>query len=357
MDYRDLRKIHYMCFNGESGYIPLAVKAGGGSPSEYTLWDGMNNPQKTIDHFLSANENSMKIRSDWVPVIESNFLESLIPSLFGAQVYQSPGGLVDVRAFIDDISDTVKMQADDLMTGQTEDALLHLRYLREHPIENVKVLMSRFASPLDYAVMMRGGNFYLDMMTDPELAKEFMAKIADVTIRTIRLFKSEMKEADDTQVTIRGFHFPGIRLTGDAVVNLSPVMIRDFMYPLYSRFAEEFGSVMLHYCTSPAPAGHVLPALADCPGIRCVDNWHGYNTFFNKNREGILQDRISVCTDLSLDQLGDIHGLLTGDPFFSAVPRKGGRGIAATVVAEDIESGQDLFDRWTDYFASGRSAD
>jgi len=61
--------------------------------------------------------------------------------------------------------------------------------------------MTRFMSPLVYAVVMRGGDFYLDLLVEPEKSVAFMNKIADVTIKTIKRFKDELQEDYLEQVT------------------------------------------------------------------------------------------------------------------------------------------------------------
>ncbi|MHB1484899.1 MAG: uroporphyrinogen decarboxylase/cobalamine-independent methonine synthase family protein [Saccharofermentanales bacterium] len=354
MKTRNLKEIHRECFMGESNYIPLAVKISSDRMNDFTMWNGMKNPQITIDNFIEKNEASLKIKSDWIPVLESNFMESLIPSIFGAEIYQSPGGLIDIKAFINDIHEIESLKVTDIFSGQTEEAIRHLQYLKSNTIENINVIMSRFASPLDYAVMMRGGDFYMDLLLEPELAMKFMEKIMEVTISIIKLFKNELNEPLESQLTVRGFHYPGLRLTGDAIVNLSPSLIREFLFPVYDRFAKEFGSVMLHYCTTPAPSGHVLPVLTECSGIRCVDNWQGYRTFFNENEDGLLQEKVSVCTDLIIEQVENVDKLMQGEPFFAKVPRKCGRGIAASVIAENIEQGKRLYYNWVNYFEKNK---
>jgi hypothetical protein len=143
VNQNDLCRIHCECYKEESEYIPLAVKVSANPISEYTQWESMKKPQKTIDTFLQNNKISIRICSDRITVIESNFLESLIPSLFGADIYQSSGESIEARPFINDITETASMEVKDLFTGQTEEALLHLRYLRKNPIENVRILMSR----------------------------------------------------------------------------------------------------------------------------------------------------------------------------------------------------------------------
>ncbi|MDR0405430.1 MAG: hypothetical protein LBH54_01410, partial [Clostridiales bacterium] len=126
---RDLKKIHYDAFQGKDDYIPLTVKVAAPSMTDFTNWDDMNDPEKAIQSFTEHNRYSLRVTSDWVPVMESNFMESLIPSLFGAEIYRSAGGLIDVKAFIKDIYETEAMTVTDLYGGQTERALSHLRHL------------------------------------------------------------------------------------------------------------------------------------------------------------------------------------------------------------------------------------
>lgn len=133
-------------------------------------------------------------------------------------------------------------------------------------------------------------------------------------------------------------------------MNLSPHMIREYMFPVYNRFAEEFGNVMLHYCCLPAPSGHVLPTLTECPGISCVDNWQGIRTFFDKNGTGMDQEKISICTDLSVENVLNVEKFMAEIPFYSSVKRKGGRGITATVFASTVDEGKYLYDTWQEYF-------
>ena len=107
---------------------------------------------------------------------------------------------------------------------------------------------------------------------------------------------------------------------------------------------------MLHYCTLPAPSGHVLPALKDCKGITCVDNWQGYRSFFNKTETDINQERVAICTDLSYEQVEQVDKLMTNNPFFSQVRRKNGRGITASVNVSSVDEGKRLYDKWVNYF-------
>ena len=62
--------------------------------------------------------------------------------------------------------------------------------------------------------------------------------------------------------------------------------VRAMLIAFFKKFADEFGYVMLHYCSTPAYSGHILNTLIECPYVKCVDNWQGYKTLFNEQGEG-----------------------------------------------------------------------
>ena len=185
---KELERLHYDVLEGRSDYIPLAITI---SPKEsqrpnLTAWEAMKNPALYLDDFLRNNEENMKLPTDRVITIESNFLESLIPSMFGAEIHTAPGGLIDVKPFAGSVEELLSAEVTD---GQLEEAKEHLLYLKRNIPENVQLSMTRFMSPLDYGVVMRGGEFYMDLLCEPELCMEFMNKVADISIKTMNLGK------------------------------------------------------------------------------------------------------------------------------------------------------------------------
>jgi len=142
----------------------------------------------------------------------------------------------------------------------------------------------------------------------------------------------------DECVTIRGLSFAGIRLISDAIVNLSPKMIIDVMCPVFKRFENEFGSVMLHYCTVPAPSHHVVPALIKGGGVVAVDNRQGYKTLLNE--EDYLQNRIAVCTDADKNDI--LNGDILKDEFFSYKERP----LSVSVFVDSVDEGKKVPDVW-----------
>jgi hypothetical protein len=351
----DLKQLHFDVIGGKSDYIPLVINTAPAQEDfkdyQYekmpTLWDNMHNPQWYIDTCIYNHKQNMKLKTDRELVIESNFLESLIPSMFGAEMYQSAGGYIDVKPIISDIEEAEGLVVSD---GQFDMALEHLKFLKNNTPEDFKVAITRFMAPLDVAVVMRGGDFYLDLLIETEKSIDFLNKITDVTLKTLKRFKAEIGESYREQVTTaRGIYSQGTRLTGDAIVNVSPDIIKNILNPVYKRFKDELGGVMLHYCCLPAPSGHVLPTLAECDSIICVDNWQGYQSYFNKEQYGLLQDKVSMCFDLSIEEVENVEKLME-NPLFRDVKRKSGRGLIVMAHSNDIEHSKKVYDNWRNYF-------
>ena len=318
-------------------YIPLIVNVQNPSAVKYTAEEIINDPQKAIDAAVDKFALTKQVGSDCVLMAESNFLENLVPCMFGAKTHFSPGGLIDIYPFISDIYETENIKADSIFCFETEKAVKHLEYMRDNAPDDMYVTTSRFMSPLDYAVVMMGGDFYMEMLAEPELSVNFMEKISEVTIKAIKFFKEIIKQPIAEAVTPRSIYYPGLRLTGDAVVNLSPGMIADIMCPLYKRFEAEFERVMLHYCCTPAPSQHVIGALGKGGGVHCMDNWQGYETIFNGN---MLQTEVGVCTDVSKDEI--LNGVIFENPLLKIKERP----LVIGTMADTVEEGKKIYDLW-----------
>ena len=334
-----MKELHYKVINREITYKPLLVNVKPKKPIPgYTVHDMMRDPTKALEHRIAALSETIKVKSDFIPFVESNFIETLIPSIFGAQVHVAPGGSVDVRPCFKDIHETENIRVDDIFRGETENAVRHLEFLKNNAPDYLYISPTRPMSPLDNAVVLRGSDFYADLLAEPELSIGFMEKIADVTIETIKCFKRIMNQPLDECLTIRGHYFPGIRVSGDAVVNLSPAMIENIMCPFYKKFGREFGCVMLHYCCTPAPSTHVAPALAKGGGISAVDNWQGYKTILN--REDYFQETLGVCTDAKKEDILDRK--IFNDEFVMF----GGRPLIVSVNVDSADEGLEVYDIW-----------
>ena len=325
-------------FSGKSGYVPLGVNLKGAPGGvSYTPAENADDPRKALICAENQWRSARLVESDIVPYVESNFLESLVPSIFGAKVHIAPGGSIDVYPAFEDIYGTENINIDNIFNSEMEKALKHHEYLKKNAPDDVYVTTSRVLSPLDCAVVLRGGDFYMDLLEEPELAEEFMNKIADVTIKVLKELKKAIGQPLNETVTPRGFVFPGIRLTGDAIVNVSAKMVEETFCPYYKMFEKEFDKVMLHYCCTPAPSTHVIGGLIKGGGVIWVDNWQGYKTMVGENT---FITGMGICTDVAKDDI--LSGKLFEDTFFTFRERP----LAASVSVDTVDEGKKVYEIW-----------
>ena len=131
----------------------------------------------------------------------------------------------------------------------------------------------------------------------------------------------------------------------DAIVNFSPDIIREFVVPVLDRFGKRYGKLCIHFCTTPAPSCHVLPALLDSPHVAAVDNWQGPDAFLGDNAPQRLQSRVAVMTDLDLSTPEKMDDFLAWEPI-ARVPRQGGRGLVVSTWAPTVDDARRLYETW-----------
>jgi len=344
----DLKQMHYDVMAGKTDYIPLMINMERNDEKPITRWEATYNPQKLIDAVCYNRSMELEFPTDRVVTVESDFQETIIPCMFGATPCEMPDGNIDARPILASIDEAENLQ---INYEPLERALEHAKYLKANAPDNLNVAVTRFMAPLDYAMVMRGGDFYMDLILEPEKCVKFLNRILDVTLDSIKYLKNAVNEDYREHITAnkRGICIRGTRMSGDAFVNLSPAMIEEIVLPLFKRVREELGGLFVHFCTTPFPAWHVMPTLAKNPGIvDGVDNWQGYASFFNNDTDA-LQDKVSMCFDVDFEQVENIEAFMQL-PLFRDVKRNGGRGIFLATSTDDIEKAKRLYDRWRRYF-------
>ncbi len=342
------KQMYFDVFNRKTNYIPLIIKLEP-LPQKVTNYEALMDARKALEEQVYQYERMKDMQSDFIIALESNFLECLLPSLFGAELFVSPGGFLDCKAIFSDVEQLRDIKMPDLNGGFMPHAIKHLTYLRDNVPDWMIAQISRMISPLDTAIVLRGGDFFLDLIDEPEIVANFLDIITDTTIAVVKILKDIINEPYNEQITVRGAYYPGLRLTNDSIVNFSPEMIEEFYFPCLKKMHAEFGKLMLHYCCTPAPSGHVIEALLRCDYVDAIDNWQGYETFF-RNDEIVVQDKISICTDLPYEAVDNFDEYIKDKPFFKDVMRKNGRALTITTKVKTVQEGNALYQKWQKNF-------
>jgi len=345
-----IKEMHTKAFLGETDYIPLTIKVEDSDTKQFSAWDIVMNHELALEVGLDELKLYKQVNSDWVPNIDitNSYQDILVPSMFGAKLFNAKDFYPMPVPCINDIKQIrdYSLENINIYTPLMEQAIKHFDFLRLRVSEDIEVLAPTVTSPLDYAINMRGGDFYIDMLIQSEISQNFLMLLTELIIKEIKIFKEIAGEPNDSYITKRGLHFPGIRIACDSIVNLSPTMIQEFIFPVFKRLSQEFKRVLVHFCTSPAPSTHVLPTLMKCPYVTGVDNWQGYRTFFDDGGIDLLQEKLSICTDIPQDKLDEELKA----PFFTQAKRRGGRGLFVSTSVSSINEGKELYHKWQELF-------
>jgi hypothetical protein len=285
---------------------------------------------------------------DWVPSLSIGWYQCIaVPSLYGADPVYPSGSEPIVEPCFRSVDEAAAAGTPPVReTAVIAEMLRVIDDATASLPEGWGLGFPPVASPFDLAqLMVPGEEFLVAAVTEPALTLEFLLHLADVCIAVIDMVKQRTGDAADFCITNRGIPFPGLRQACDAIVNFSPDMLRQFVLPVLERLAQRYGSLCIHYCTSPAPSMHVLPVLLESPCVTAVDNWQGPDVFIGEDAPARMQDRVAVITDVPLRGPEDMRAFLDREPVRD-VPRRGGRGLVVQTTADSVDHARELYATW-----------
>jgi len=115
--------------------------------------------------------------------------------------------------------------------------------------------------------------------------------------------------------------------------------------PILARFADRFGKLMIHFCTTPAPSAHVLPVLCETDAVGAVDNWQGPDALMGESVPTPMQSTVAVVTDVDLGTPEAMDTFLSWPPVRD-VPRNPGRGLVVQTATPSVADAQRIYADW-----------
>lgn len=340
-----LKQLYTDVFGGQTDCIPLIVRPPcPGVPTIDELWDNLSGALAKVSGTLKPQA---EVGSDWVPSFNVGLYQGIaIPSLLGAEIVRLGGFEPICKHGSKSLDEYLDVGVPRIEGAIIDRMLADLRTAQEVLSEQGYMLsFPATASPFDLAQMMLGEEFLVALVTEPDKAKKFLFNLAELAVSITKLVMSQMDQHKDDYITNRGIFFPGLRLPCDAIVNFSPDMVREFVLPTLEVFGNVFGSLCIHYCTKPAPSGHVLPVLVESDCIGAVDNWQGPDSFIGDDAPARMQAKIAILTDIDLTTPGKIDEFLSQEAVRD-VPRKGGRGLVVATNVESVDEGKRVYEDW-----------
>jgi hypothetical protein len=343
--YDALAETYRKCFHGEDDYMPLIAycKCPGQPPREALV----SEPETSVPQAVEALQPKVEIASDWIPSLNVGWFQCIaIPSLFGARTLENVEGSEPIcKPRFTSACQAVEFGVPEVDGKMVDRTLESARRVARALPDDWHVSFPAAASPWDLGQILLGEAFLMELILAPDKSLEFLETLADLYVALNRRVLDVLAEEGKRYVTNRGIPFPGFRVPSDAIVNLSPELIEQFVLPVAERLRDGLGDLCLHYCTEPAPSGHVLPALLKTDAVLAVDNWQKPFVFMGEDAPARMQDRISIVGDMDLASEEKMDAFFEWEPV-ADVPRKGGRGIVMAGWAPSLEDAKRLYAYW-----------
>lgn len=361
------RRRHLSVFAGTCRYIPLGLSL----RNRFSI----NRYEYFTDHrkmFENEMEKALAVRaigSDMIPCLALRHDPVVLLSMFGGEV-ENIGGRPMAAPVFASLDAARKLEAPGLEAGILPEIARACRYFRGHAPPDVALCTPPETDPFDVLLLLFGSSIFVEMNDRPELVDRALDVITTTFIEVQRYLKALVGEPAREKVTYLGTCIPGIRVAADALVNLSPGMIRRFAWPVFGRLADAFGGVLVHYCPSPAlKYYHVVPPLLDCPSVLGIDTSGGIDYFDSEENPRRLATGTALVAECAFTRPGqppsepdsspninrprerswdEIDAWLNGE--FMGLSRQGRRGLILRACVPSIEEGRELYALWREKF-------
>ncbi len=336
--------------------IPLGIHVSDPAHVAGLTYDRMLDAKLFFEAQVKMLADELEVGSDLLPLVPLNHLgHAPLTSMFGAHQHmpdQTGGSLQDVGPtplpVFDDIEQIAQLQAPPVSAGIMPDVDKMLVHYRRNLPEWVGVVGPMPDGPVSAAMELRGSDFLLDMVDQPDLAKRLILTCAE-TLAASELHYRQILGADpDRHPTNFGVESVGVRLGEDSICNVSAEMIREFCSPAYAMMNRLCGGAgHVHFCSLPhSRLEHIYPALLAMPEVSVVSSQFGFEYYQEHLDE--LRGRLAVESFYG-DALAYVrreHGSF-GDWAAEFVPRyKNESGLVLYTQVSSVDEGKKLWEAW-----------
>lgn len=249
----------------------------------YPLSESLVDPAKMLfNELVTAWGTSVARRGtigdDLPSTVRANMGTVLVASCFGAQTEQhedDPPWVRHLETREEFVAALESGASGPPWSSDVERAVEYMQYYRE-TLESfetlckvVKITLPDLQGPLDSAAMLRGGDLFLEAVTDPELFEAALERIADVQIALWHRFQPLTMNETPGFVHQHGVLVAGnILIRDDSSVMISPEMYEELVAPAEERVLAAVGGGAMHSCGS---IDHVYGRYLAHSKLRSVD--------------------------------------------------------------------------------------
>lgn len=211
--------------------------------------------------------------------VRSNYGSSIIPVLFGAEMYimdeeyntlptsrPLPGGIDTVRELIDGV---VPILWTSIAGKVFEIAEIYRQIGELYPKikRYIPVYHPDAQGPLDICEVVIGSGIFYMLYDYPELIKQLLGVITQTYIKYMREWYRLMPSQGTYSAHWAMLHKGRVMLRDDSAMNLSPEMYLEFVRPYDQMIFDEFGGGAIHFC---GRGDHYIERMSEMDGLSAI---------------------------------------------------------------------------------------
>ena len=176
-------------------------------------------------------------------------MAGMIPACFGLDYKVTDDGTIWFSSPIS-LDEALDVDLDDLESSPAvQQTLEHLNFFRENLPEGVKISCPIAVGPLNNADLILGKEIWMKFYDEPEKMHRILDRIADATIRLLKLYKKVAGEPMGVAwIGPLYMSSGGVKIGNDSLVMLSPEMFRQFVHAPIAKLCRVFSGGYHHSC-------------------------------------------------------------------------------------------------------------
>lgn len=243
--------------------------------------DALENPERMAIQQFAECSQALAQGNGQLLSARSNFGTSILPSLFGAELYlmeYSMDTLPTSRPLLggkDRIQDLIEQGVPKTGNERTlaaqalEMGRYYLDLLQGYPkiSRYIHIYHPDLQGPIDVCELLWGSALFLDIVDEPELVKAFLALITETYLQLMQEWQQIVHPDGPFSVHWQMLHAGQIMLREDSVMNLSPKIYEEFIAPHDQKLLDAFGGGAVHFC---GRGDHYIHLLTTLRGVNAI---------------------------------------------------------------------------------------
>ena len=229
-------------------------------------------PQESLQVQLDAITRQMEACSDYVPFLEPWFGVGVFANAFGAEYVWVDGESAQTRYTIFNEDQAARTEIPDIDASPVMRLVMQaIDYFLNETRGEIPISCTDTQSPLDTITLLWDtASFFTATYTAPDIVHGLLQKITDVMVAYTRRQVACLGDAwvRPGHIMVSARRGPGLSISDDNIVMVSPDHYRDFAVPYNSQLSQAFGGLAVHSCGNYI---RQLSELLKTPGLVMVD--------------------------------------------------------------------------------------